>query len=194
MILDYKKIEINFDLLDGYKQKKMSIQIVTSNKSFINKKGKKITIIGVEVKQFLFQADVWELIKEFMILTASNVKFKCRIYDDFYFVDVTWRRKDDRFFRHENPVPTAKANYRWMTKVREHFGWEQMEKDDKIYFTTKTNMDHAVLVSKADDEYFHGYIDYSGLVYYRHNFRVEEDVLLDCVYNDLLINTKSLRL
>ena len=192
--MDYKKIEINFDLLDGYKQKKMSIQIVTRNKSFINKKGKKITIIDDEVKQFLFQADVWELIKEFMILTASNVKFKCRTYDDFYIVDVIWRKKDDRFFCHDNSVPTAKANYRWMTKVREHFNWEQMEKDDKIYFITKQYSNNAVTITKSDDEYFHGYIDYSGLVYYRHNFRIEEDVLLDCVYNDLLINTKSLRL
>ena len=170
----------------------MSISIVLRNKSFVNKKGKEM-IIGIEeVKQFLFQADVWELIKEFMILTTSNVKFKCRIYDDF--AEVVWRRKDVRFFRHENPVPTQKANYRWMTKVREHFGWEQMEKDDKIYFTTKQNTDHVVSVFKSDDEYFHGYIDYSGLVYYRHNFKVEEDVLLDCVYNDLLISTKSQRL
>lgn len=165
---------------------KMSVSIVLQNKSFINKKGKKITIIDAEVKQFWFQAEVWELIKEFMILTASNVKFKCRLSVNC--VDVVWRKKDDRFFRHENSVPTQKANYRWMTKAREHFGWEQMEKDDKIYFTTKQNTDYAVSVFKADAEYFHGYIDYLGLVYYRHNFRVEEDVLLDCVYNDLKIN------
>jgi hypothetical protein len=158
-----------------------------SNK-IVRKIRRKITIIRDEHR---FQEDVWNLIKEFMILTASNVKFKCRLYEH---VDVVWRKKDDRFFRHENPVPTAKANYRWMTKVREHFGWEQMEKDDKIYFTTKQNTDHAVSVFKADATYFDGYIDYSGLVYYRHNFRIEEDVLLDCVYNDLLIATKSQRI
>jgi hypothetical protein len=169
-----------------------TVQVRIVEGEFITKRGKKITIVDfADVKQFSFQEDVWKLIKEYLILTSSNVKFKCRLYDDV--VTVVWRKKNDRFFLHENPVPTAKANYRWMTKARKHFGWEQMEKDDKIYFTTKQNTDHAVSVFKADATYFQGYIDYSGLVYYRHNFKVKEDVLLDCVYNDLLISTKSQR-
>jgi hypothetical protein len=56
---------------------KMSIQIVLRDKSFINKKGKKITIIdGEEVKQFWFPEEVWEIIKEFLITPRSMMLLK----------------------------------------------------------------------------------------------------------------------
>jgi hypothetical protein len=57
----------------------MSIQIVLRDKSFINKKGKKITIIdGEEVKQFWFPEEVWEIIKEFLITPRSMMLLKMK--------------------------------------------------------------------------------------------------------------------
>jgi len=57
----------------------MSVQIVLRDKSFINKKGKKITIIdGEEVKQFWFPDEVWEIIKEFLITTRSMMLLKMK--------------------------------------------------------------------------------------------------------------------
>ena len=57
----------------------MSIQIVTRDKSVVSKKGKKFTIIdGEEVKQFRFQEDTWELIKEFLITNRSILLLKMK--------------------------------------------------------------------------------------------------------------------
>ena len=45
-----------------------SIQVFKEQEVRVNKKGKKIVIMGFgDVKQFLFQEDVWKLIKEYML-------------------------------------------------------------------------------------------------------------------------------
>ena len=57
----------------------MSISIVLRNKKVTNKKGKKITISdGEEVKQFRFQEDTWEFIKEFLITNRSKLLLKMK--------------------------------------------------------------------------------------------------------------------
>jgi len=66
--LDYKKIESFFDSLDGYKQEKMSIQIIQSESWF------PVAIQGD--KQFWFPEEVWEIIKEFIITDRSRLLFK----------------------------------------------------------------------------------------------------------------------
>jgi len=98
-----QKIEIIFDSKNSHKQKTMSVQIVQKKviegEFIVKKTGKKMFIVDfVDVKQYWFQEEVWEIIKEFIITSRSKLLLRTRnlsipvlskIYSKYFNIKVT---------------------------------------------------------------------------------------------------------